>query len=673
VIDDFAVHLATALANDKTAGYQPALFQRIVMAFIDTDGSEWSRIKDVLRERGVFQDYLKRIKKRAHELEGVVEIGGATQGERTIKDHWSDAPVADECVPPAGWGLNDPKLAVFRLEQKTVDGQRLMRRVAVSYDPVVISRRIQHKETGVIYCELSWRSGSKWHSYVFERDAIFSTRKIVDCAKYGAPVGSDNAAELVQYLRAYENENRRSIPPGYAQSCMGWLGDEDDLGHHGFLVGSRQIGGNGKKVEFVGDAGADFKQGGDFEAWKAAIARMDPWPAMRVAICACLAAPLVGIVGAPNTIIEFCGDTSGGKSIALRTGFSCWRSAKAKLPRWNATANGLEARAQVLNDLPLVVDDTADIPDSKRRDLLGQSVYMLESGHTRTRSSKTLQQAPAKQWRTVVLSSGEYSLADYVGTGGAAARVLSFWGAPLGEVASEQTGTTVAEVMVELGQNYGHAGPRFVQWLCDNRERWFDFAKDYRTRVSKLRALLGSRVAMRLAETIALLAMTSDLANEALGLGWNNRELLADPYIAAAIERALQSAQVSSNKAREAWEHVMSVAESRRSQWAVWGDTPSAKEEPHGGWLGWKRIGDPGESGLRDIEGDDGAELLAWFPSQLKRVLQDAGYMPDVILKAWREHRVLLTSSGRLTYTTKCGGGEKMQRIYLVKANKTTW
>lgn len=671
--EDFAAHLASLLANDKTAGYQPALFQKIVLAFIDTNGSEWARIKDVLLERHVYSDYLKRIKKRAHELEGIVEIGGETRGEVTVKDAWPDATVSSTCVPPPGWGYGDPRAAVFRLETKTVDGQRVTRRVTVSYEPVLITRRMQHKDTGVVYVELSWKTSSKWHAHVFERDAVFSSRRIVECGRYGAPVGSDNAAELVQYLRAYENENIRSIPVGYAQSTMGWLGDEDDLGHHGFLVGDRQIGANGQQVEYVGDAGADFKVGGTMEGWKAAIARLAPWPAMRVAICACLAPPLVGIVGAPNTIVEFVGETSGGKSVALRTGSTCWRSARAKLPRWNATANGLEARAQVLNDLPLVVDDTADVPESKRRDLLGQAVYMLESGHTRTRSTKTLHQAPARQWRTLVLSSGEYSLCDYIGTGGAAARVLSFWGSPLG-AASEKTGTEVADVMLELGHHYGHAGPMLVQWLCDNRDRWESIAYEYRKIVSGLRKLLNSRVAMRLAETIALLEVTAKIANEALGLGWDDYSLMADPYVGAAIERALEEAQFASNKAREAWEHCVSFAESRRSQWAVWGDTPSAREEPNGGWLGWKRIGDPGEATvLRDIEKDDGADLLAWLPSQLKRVLQDAGYLPEVVLKAWRDQGVLLISRGRLTYVAKCAGGEKAHRIYLMKANKTPW
>ena len=76
---------------------------------------------------------------------------------------------------------------------------------------------------------------------------------------------------------------------------------------------------------------------------------------------------------------------------------------------------------------------------------------------------------------------------------------------------------------------------------------------------------------------------------------------------------------------------------------------------------------------MRDIENDEGADLFAWYPFQLKRVLEDGGYMPEVVMKAWREHGILLTSSGRLTYVSKCSGGKKAQRVYLMKANKTTW
>ncbi len=682
--EDFAARLAEQLATDKAAGFRPETFERIVLAFIDNDGTEWLRIQPVLRERGVLQEYLKRIRRRAHEVEGIREIG-APKGEDAIIEKWKDAPVSSEAVVPTGWGIDDPRAAIFRIETRTVQGQPAQHNVPVSYDPIVITRRLQQKENGTVFVELAWRTGSRWHQQLYEREAVFSSRRIVECARHGMPIASDNANEVVQYLRAYEHRNRGSMGIGYAQTTMGWLGEEDDLAHHGFMVGSRQLGANGQRIEYTGDCANEFSFSGkpdakaeepsvwrntELDAWRAAVMRATRWPSLRVALYASLAAPLVGIVGSPNTIVEFVGETSGGKSVALRFARSAWCSAKSKLPTWNTTINGLEARAQCLNDLPFFVDDTADVPESKRRDLLGAAVYMLESGHTRLRATKDMGQRPTKTWRSVVISTGEYSLTDYVGTGGAAARVLSFWGPPLGEP-SEQTGTEIASIMAQLGKHYGHAGPMLVQWLCDHRGEWDGLHETYLDLVARMRKVADTGSAMRLAETIALLEVTARVAARAIGLDFGTR-IVDDPFIAAALERAIQQAAASSNKPREAWEYVMSVAASRNRQWIPWGDGPT-KDEPPGGWLGWRRLNSKAGPPDKNVPDDDCADLYAWLPSQLRRVLQDGGYAVEATLKVWRQLGVIRANKGRVTTSAKCAGGRESHGVIIVKSNNTNW
>jgi len=676
--EDFAARLAEQLATDKTSGFRADIFEKLVLAFIDNDGTQWMRIHDVLRERGVLQQYLKRIKKRAHEVEGVISIG-EPKGDKAILDSWRDAPVTSESVVPDGWGIDGPQFAIYRLETRTLNGQVVQNPVLVSYDPIVITRRLQQKENGAVFVELAWRVGARWHSQIYPREDVLSTRKIVECcARNGMPIASPNAHEVVQYLLAYEHKNRGSMGNGYAQTTMGWLGEEEDLAHHGFIVGDRQIGANGQRIEYTGDCANEFTSSGDpkkateeFEAWRAAVMRAAKWPALRVALYASLAAPLVGIVGAPNTIVEFVGETSGGKSVAMKFARSAWCSAKAKLPTWNTTINGLEARAQCLNDLPFFIDDTADVPESKRRDLLGAAVYMLESGHTRLRATKDMGQRPTKTWRSIVLSTGEFSLADYVGTGGAAARVLSFWGPPLGDP-SEQTGTEIASIMGELGKHYGHAGPMLVQWLCDNRERWDGIESDYQRLVASVRRTIASPAVMRLAETIALLEVTSKIVEEAIGLKWES-SLMGDRFIVTAIDRAMQQASAQADKPREAWEYVMSVAASHNRRWVAWGDSPTLKDEPPGGWLGWRRLNSEAGPLEQNVPNDDGADLYAWHPSQLKRVLADGGFSVEATLKVWRQLGVLHATNDRITTSAKCAGGRKSHPVIIVKANKTKW
>ena len=679
VHEDLASELARRMYEDVDILYKnDGLRQRVVAACVD-DGLVWSQILKLWRNLKVIKQWEKRIVKEARDLQGVPSIAEPASRFALVKDTWDDAPVADEASAPPGFGYGDLRCAIYKMVERTENGMPVTKQQPVSFEPIVITQRIQQKENSEIFFEVSWKKGNRWHSSIWSADTIFNNRKIVDCARQGLPVASPNAALVVEYLHAYEHHNLRQIAVGYSRGTMGWLGEENDLSHHGFMLGNRQLGANGQTIFYSGDCAEEFKEGGTFEGWRDAILEGAAWPSLRVALMASLAAPLVGIVGAPNVIIEWVSDTSGGKSVALRFARSAWCSAKTKLPTWNATVNGLEARAQCINDLPFFVDDTAQVPESKRRDVLGAAVYMLESGHTRQRATKELGQRPSRTWRTVVLSTGEYALADYVATGGAAARVLSFYGPPLGETSSA-TGNAARSIMSALGRHHGHAGPMFVQWLCDNAERWEDFERQYSALVQGIRKSFSqasadvatSHAGMRLAETIALLQLTSTLVQEALQVGWGSWSILGDRYILAAIERALVRSTSSANKARDAWHHVLSVASSKNSQWVPFGAAAESKDEPYGGWLGWRRFASS-ELGKVFVEDDGKSDLLLWLPSQLKSVLESGRYPVEATLLSWQAAGILISGSERLTSVLRCTGSRRTNRVYIIRSSGTAW
>jgi putative DNA primase/helicase len=682
VANDLASTLASLLVHEKGAGFKPDIFDRLVAAYMDSDGSIWMDVERVLKASGpgVWDNYRKRIKQRAHDLASIRTIGRSDDDTKTIRARWVDAPVSSNAEPPPNWTITSDKAVICRLERKSRDGVVMTNEVHVSYAPVVITKRVQQKETGAVMLELAWRTGMKWHARVFERDIIFSSRKIVDCAKWGMPISSHNASEMVQWLEAYENHNLHAIAIGYAQSSMGWLGEEDDLGHHGFLCGETQIGGNGQRIEYDGDCSNEFRQGGTFEGWNAAVKPLMKWPILRTMLCGALAAPLVGIVGAPNCCIEVVGPSSAGKSVSLRVARSAFCSVRTKLPTWNTTVNGLEARVQAFNDLPFFIDDTAEVPESKRKDLLGAAIYMLESGHTRTRATKDLGQRQVKTWRTVVLSSGEYSLSDYVGTGGAAARVLSFWGSPLGP-ATEETGRSVAKALGQLSTHFGHAGPLFIKWLWANQEKWEDFSCTYQILVDEVRRQFSDNAAMRLSESVALLELTRRLVAEALDLDWLSDSFFDKGFLDEVFSSAIGKSIEDANKAKSAWHHMISVAEAHRDRWTGWGDVHKGHEPP-GGWFGWKLVrpkpkseDPPPDKKKPEAPGDDlVSDLLAWHPSQLRRVLMEGGFPVDATLRSWRSSGVLLSYMDRVTCSVECQGSEvSAQRVNLVKRNRTVW
>lgn len=676
VSEDLSIELRRRLIDDSNILHKnQALYERVITACSE-DGLEWSECEAVFKELGCYKKWAPKIVKASREAQGVPTIGGdpAPKG-MPVRDAFSDAPkdlIHEDATAPPGWGYADPRAAVFQIIEKMVDNVPVVKRLPVSYDPVVISRRMQDVDSGNIMLELAWRVGRNWKTHTFDRDVCFSSRDLVRTAAHGVPVGTDNSLDLVKYLRAYEHHNLPVIMRGYVNSSMGWQGAPGDFAAHGFLCGKQQIGGNGKRIELhIGDgdrrAAAEFDSAGTLEGWREAIAPIAKWPIVQVGLYASLAAPLVAILEAPNCIVEWCGETTGGKTVTLQIAGSAWRNGGAKPATWNTTINGLEARASVLCDMPFIIDDTAEVPESKRRDLLTSAIYMLESGHTRIRANKDLTERASKTWRTVVLSTGEYMLAEYAGTGGAPARVLTFWGPPFG-VSDPRTGEIITSMMAGLRRNYGLAGPAVVKWLIENRERWDEFRDNFARYISVIRSIIISPAAMRLAPVVALLEISAQIAHEVLGLPWTTT-MMDNPIILQALERAVHNATTSANKARLAWEHALSYGESRRSQWIPWGETPKAADEPSTGWLGWRKIG-----ATNDLADDEEREdLLAWHPPQLKRVLAEVGAPYEATLRSWRDHGVIRAQGVRTTSVVRCDGTRSSNRVVLMRTTRTPW
>lgn len=669
--------------GDPRAEKYKSTWQRVVAARL-ADSQDWDRVRRAFGDHGGVRLWQGRVDSAIKESRQKTRMRIVQDGQQHVpfvKHVWDDAPVSSEARCPTGWAfVDDDDVAIHKIVTKVVDDCEVERKIPISYDPLVITNFVRQKFTSEQFLELAWRSDGVWRQCLWPRDTLFSSRKIVDCAAQGLPVGSDNAPAIVEYLRAYEHHNMPHLGHGYCSNATGWLGDDDDLGHHGFLVGEKQIGGNGNRFYYSGKHA--FRTSGTFEGWRAAI-ETSQWPFLKVAMLASLAGPLIGIVSAPNMIVEIVCDTTQGKTVALRFARSAWMSAKTKPPTWFATVNGLEAHVQGLNDMPVFIDDTAEIPESKRKDVLSSAVYMLESGHSKLRSSKDLESRQEITWRSIVLSTGEYALADYVSTGGAAARVFTLYGPPTG-ASSAATGEKISNMMAELSKHYGHAGPAFVKWLCDNREKWDEFSQRYREEVSRVRKAIEAHFAarnktdgdgrvvpatMRVAETVAMLELTNELCKEAGVLTWDWRPF-KDPVVMDAILAAIEHSARMSNKARLAYEHVVSVALSKRKQWIKWGDTPGSEPEPAGGWLGWRRTRPEIEP---KIDEEPAARLLAWFPHQLKTVLEQGGFAFEATVKAWRAQNVLIASKQRLTYRAKYAGTSGVLDAYLLRVSNTQW
>lgn len=179
-----------------------------------------------------------------------------------------------------------------------------------------------------------------------------------------------------------------------------------------FVMPERTLGENGERILFQSAAGTPgtFKQKGKLSDWRQNIAALCAGNSrLMFAVSAAFAAPLLELSGMESGGFHFRGDSSTGKTTALRVASSVWGGVDY-LQRWRATDNGLEALAVQHSDCLLVLDEISQI-DPKA---VGESAYMLANGGGKVRANRTGTMRDAATWRLLFVSSGEAGLAEHM-------------------------------------------------------------------------------------------------------------------------------------------------------------------------------------------------------------------------------------------------------------------
>ena len=121
---------------------------------------------------------------------------------------------------------------------------------------------------------------------------------------------------------------------------------------------------------------------------------------------------------------------------------------------FKTTDVALEAKSDMLNNLPLILDDTSKV-SAKIRDNFEGIVYDLCSGKGKSRSNKELGVNRENRWQNCILTNGERPLAGYVSQGGAINRIIEV-------ECSEKIFDDPQLTADTLKKNYGYAGIDFV-------------------------------------------------------------------------------------------------------------------------------------------------------------------------------------------------------------------
>ena len=563
-----------------------------------------------------------------------------------------DAPVSGQIVIPPRWSLSHEqglRMAVLGSNKNDYE--------VVLPVPVLLVERNIILETQVETVKVAWFRDGRWKMVGVDRKVVASAYHIIELANFGCPVTTNASTALVQYFAAFEAANMNTIPRRSVTKHLGW----QETGH--FLLGRTTFLPDGRNFtdlaggttglcspendyvtfqhddEGAGQLADGFHEAGSYHDWVAAINELFTFPKVIAAVYLALTPPFLKILKAENFTVDWSCSTSTGKTTTLRIAGSCWGNPDEKMPStvvhtWGSSSVWIERAATILNDIPLILDDTKMSAAGGKRDQAATKVsgviYEISSGSGRRRGTITGIRSTG-HWRTILLSSGEQPAVDFTAGDGGSARVITLWGLPFGK-ADGDTSVLVKRVNMDLKENYGHAAPRVLKFIFENRNQWPFWRDGFKELKAHFAAKAGGDpVGGRIADYFATLAIVIPLVHAALP------ELRRDVPIKTVMDDLWNTATKSVPEAdralvalQYAYDWAVSNQEKFYGRHRTMGEN-SGIVEPFSGWAGVWQSGE--------------WRYVAYTTPVIKRLLQEWSFDVEAILRTWKDRGWLETDS----------------------------
>lgn len=460
--------------------------------------------------------------------------------------------------------------------------------------PIMLSGRLVNLDSGEVRLEVSFRRGAEWRTVVIEKVILASAAKIIDLARLGIAVDSENAKTLVKYFTDLEAMNYDRLPERHSVARVGWTTSGKFVPY-------------ADSVEFDGAPGFravfdSFHPNGDRDAWfKAASKARNESTIARIVLAASLASALVSPLHALPFFVHVWGRAGNGKTMLLKLAASVWaspNSSEGYVRNFNSTIVGLETAAGFFNSAPLCVDELQVVKN--RRDF-DDIIYMLAEGQGRSRGSKDGSFQQIKSWQNTIITTGEMPISSDSSGAGAMNRVIEI------SCGDERLLDDYRGLSDTLSHNWGFAGKEFVEGLTPQvLEAAKKVQEEYRA------AFEASATTEKLALSASLI-LTADALAELLI--WHTGTQLSATDVAKYLptkqdvdvnQRALEwlYGTIAENRSKFVAEDGMPMRE-------IWGE-------------------------YKDIS--DGKPFIAIIGTVLSRIMTDAGFSYKAFLPWARDH-----------------------------------
>lgn len=463
--------------------------------------------------------------------------------------------------------------------------------------------------------ELVWWDGRRWINRLVPREVAKAGKKLVSAlGSLGFPATDGTGRDVENWLASAEALNRRVIPERKVARWLGWQPD-------GSFIASA----TGSRIEpsFEEQARAlkAHHAKGTLEGWQHGIAAIEGLPVAKVALYAGFAPTLLDVLGINSFSIDFNGRSTRGKTTAAKIGLSCFADPSQEgdgIANWQTTQFAIEKRLNLVRGLPVLLDETRLVSSA---DIVDKTLYAVGMNHGRSRSGGYASSLP---WSCVVITTGEQPAVSHTTHQGASARVISISQPPfgLGGADSAEAATTVSQAVDE---NYGHAGPLFVERLqaalADGGKD--DLVKMHQTYTGKFGGTTD--IAARRAPLVGLLATAAKLCHD-----WGLVPGLTMPNLRVWRELFL-SDDATDNRSEQALDVVREWVASNGV--AIW-QPGRGQQAPVGGWIGRTST-------------VDNRPAVSLMPNRIKTVLAKQSITLEAVLPGWKESGALIKSKAK--------------------------
>jgi putative DNA primase/helicase len=349
-------------------------------------------------------------------------------------------------------------------------------------------------------------------------------------ADIGIQVVPTSSTRTQFHLFIHELSQLETLPEYTSCEQTGWSDGA-------FAMPDKTIGvrGDGRRLIYQSNSPSRVKlrSNGDVADWISGVARLATGNAQfMTAINLSFAAPLSRMTSATTGFaIHYFGPSSTGKTTMLLGGASVFGKPTDVIKPWTGTSNGHEANAAAWNDLPMCLDELHNAPPR-----IGEVIYRMANGEGKQRSSRngTIKAAPS--WRTLIVSTGELTLAEQAAKtgeklmGGMSARFVDI------EVNGEhgawndlhgcQNGAELSDLVRENSdKHHGAVGLAWLEFLASDFNSVCAVIRAAQDRFVTERMPDGADPQIRrVCEHFGLIAAAGEMASENKLTGWKTGE-----------------------------------------------------------------------------------------------------------------------------------------------------